>query len=134
MAVSARGAVRSLEFDRSGDRLTFITATGMLGLWDWRAGRAVDTHHRAESVALSADGKWAVVAEAEQRVTILELASGHKVFTLPSEGADIWCLAWAGDGMHLAVGLSDGLVALWDLGQVRSRLNQFGIDCPSMSR
>jgi tetratricopeptide (TPR) repeat protein len=57
--------------------------------------------------------------------------SGREVFTLPPEGSDIWCLAWAPDGKKLAVGLSDGGVAVWDLEQVRARLAEFGFDAPS---
>jgi WD40 repeat protein/tetratricopeptide (TPR) repeat protein len=130
----ARAALRSLHFAPAGDRLTFVTPGGTLGLWDWGRTKATDTHRRAESVAVSSDGRWAAVAGAGQSVTVAELKSGREIFALPPEGADVWCLAWAPDGSKLAVGLSDGRVAVWDLRQVRARLVEFGFDSPSTAR
>jgi serine/threonine protein kinase/WD40 repeat protein/tetratricopeptide (TPR) repeat protein len=130
----ARVALRSLHFAPAGDRLTFVTPGGTLGLWDWVRTEATDTHRRAESVAASSDGRWAAVAGAGQSVTVAELVSGREMLALPPEGGDVWCLAWAPDGSKLAVGLSDGRVAIWDLEQVRARLAEFGFDSPSTAR
>jgi WD40 repeat protein/tetratricopeptide (TPR) repeat protein len=130
----ARVALRSLHFAPAGDRLTFVTPGGTLGVWDWEVRAASDTHRRAESVAVSADGRWAAVAGAGQSVTVADLASGREVLALPPEGCDVWGLAWAPDGTRLAVGLSDGLVAVWDLEQVRARLADFRFDSPSTAR
>src|SRR5262249_33823188 len=127
----ARAALRSLHFATAGDRLTFVTPGGTLGLWDWEAKTAGDTKRRAESVAVSAGGRWAAVGGAGQRIPVPELVSGREVFTRPPEGSDVWSLAWAPDGTKLAVGLSDGQVAVWDLGQVAARLAEFGYDSPS---
>src|SRR5262249_12275195 len=129
----ARVALRSLHFTPAGDRLTFITPRGTLGLWGpGRAGgrkppRRGDTPRRADSVTVSADGRWAAVEQAGRNVTVVELGSGREVLALPAEGSDVWCLAWAPDGTKLAVGLSDGTVAVWDLEQVRARLAEFGL-------
>jgi WD40 repeat protein len=131
---SAQVALRSLHFTPGGDRLTFSTPGGALGLWDWAEKTSVDTHQRAESIALSADGRWAAVAGAEQRVIVVDLTSGREVLALPSEESDIWSITWAPDGTRLAVGLSDGRVALWDLEQVRGRLGEFGFAAPSTAR
>jgi serine/threonine protein kinase/WD40 repeat protein/tetratricopeptide (TPR) repeat protein len=130
----ARAALRSLHFAPTGDRLTFVTPGGTLGLWDWVRKEASDTQCRAESVAVSSDGRWAAIAGAGQSVTVAELGSGREVLALPPEGADVWCVAWAPDGSKLAVGLSDGRVAVWDLEQVRARLAEFGLDSPSTAQ
>jgi serine/threonine protein kinase/WD40 repeat protein/tetratricopeptide (TPR) repeat protein len=130
---NARPALRSLHFTPSGDRLTIITPGGTLGLWDWRTKKIHDTHRRAELVALSPDGRWAAIGEPAQKVTVIELASGREVLALPPEGSDIWCLSWAPDRKKLAVGLSDGTIAVWDLEQVRARLAKFGFDLPSLT-
>jgi WD40 repeat protein len=131
---SARTVVRALHFTPSGDRLTCITPGGTLGVWDWRSKKLTDTHRRAELVAVSPDGRWAAIGEAARKVTIIELATGREVLALPPEGSDVWCLAWAPDGRKLAVGLSDGAMAVWNLEQVRARLAEFGLDLPSMAR
>jgi WD40 repeat protein len=130
---TARPVPRSLHFVPAGDRFTCITPGSTLGLWDWQ-GRAKDTRRRAESVAVSADGRWAAVGGAGQGVTIADLTTGRDVLALPPEGADVWGLAWAPDGTKVAAGLSDGRVAVWDLGQVRARLAEFGFDLPSTAR
>jgi serine/threonine protein kinase/WD40 repeat protein/tetratricopeptide (TPR) repeat protein len=130
----ARVALRSLHFAPAGDRLTFVTPGGTLGLWDWQTKAEADTHRRAESVTVSVDGRWAAVGGAGQSVTVADLASGREFLALPSEGCDVWGLAWAPDGTKLAVGLSDGGVAVWDLEQVRARLAEFGFDSPSTVR
>jgi serine/threonine protein kinase/WD40 repeat protein/tetratricopeptide (TPR) repeat protein len=130
----ARVALRSLHAAPAGDRLTFVTPGGTLGLRDWEGKAASDTRRRAESVAVSADGRWAAVGGAGQGVTVAELASGREVLALPPEGADVWGLAWAPDGARLAVGLSDGGVAVWDLEQVRARLAEFGFASPRAAR
>jgi serine/threonine protein kinase/WD40 repeat protein/tetratricopeptide (TPR) repeat protein len=131
---NARVGLRSLHFTPAADRLTFLTRNGTLGVRDWRAKAAADTHRRAESVALSADGRWAAVAGAGQSVAVVELASGREAFALPPEGSEVWSLAWSPDGRKLALGLSDGAVAVWGLEQVRARLAEFGLDSPSTVR
>jgi serine/threonine protein kinase/WD40 repeat protein/tetratricopeptide (TPR) repeat protein len=126
--------LRSLHFTPAGDRFTFITPGGTLGLGDRRGKKVGDTHRRAESVAVSADGRWAAVGQTGRKVTVIELVSGREVLALPAEGSDIWCMAWAPDGTKLAVGLSDGAIAVWDLEQVRARLAEFGLYSPGTGR
>jgi serine/threonine protein kinase/WD40 repeat protein len=130
----AHVALRSLHFAPAGDQFAFVTAGGTLGQWDWAKKAATDTHHRAETLAVSADGRWVAVAGAGQSIAVADLLSGREVFALPPEGGDVWGVAWAPDGTKLAVGLSDGGVAVWDLEQVRARLAEFGFDGPSTAR
>src|SRR5262249_40859489 len=54
LLADVRVALRSLHFAPAGDRFTFVTLSGTLGLWDSEAKAAVDTHRRAESIAASA--------------------------------------------------------------------------------
>ena len=46
----------------------------------------------------------------------------------------VWGLAFAPYGRRLAVGRSDGGLAVWDLEGVRARLAEFGADVPEPSR
>jgi WD40 repeat protein len=126
--------LRTLQFDARGERLTFITTGHTLGVLDWQTGAVRDTGHKVFHVALAADGVRAAASSPDHEVTVYDLPSGRELLKLPAEGSDIWGLAWSRDGARLAVGLSDGCVAVWDLGQVRTRLAEFQIDLYSTSR
>jgi WD40 repeat protein len=130
----AQTGLRHLQFDASGERLTFITAEHTLGVLDWQSGAVRDTGHKVFHVALAADGVRAAASSPDHEVTVYDLPSGREVLKLPAEGSDIWGLTWSRDGARLAVGLSDGCVAVWDLQQVRARLSEFQIDLYSTSR
>src|SRR5262249_51840701 len=56
------GLLRTLHFAPAGSRLTVMTRAGMFGYWDWRGKYLTDTHRRADSCALSADGRWAALS------------------------------------------------------------------------
>ncbi len=130
--VRCRPEVRALNFDAAGERLTFVTDEGKLGTWDWRNGRpAGRAEQSAFQVALSPDGRWAATPNSGRGVVVLDRESGREALTLPPEAGDVWGLAWSADGTRLAVGLSDGGLAVWDLEKVRAALAEFGIDVPS---
>jgi serine/threonine protein kinase/WD40 repeat protein len=129
----ARPVLRSLHFDPSGKRLTFITQANTFAHWDWQQKKAFETQHRAESIALSADGQWVALGTSEQRITIVDRTTGFEAYTLPPEGSDIWCLTWSADGAYLAAGLSDGRVAIWNLREVRALLEKFEVRAATMS-
>jgi eukaryotic-like serine/threonine-protein kinase len=125
----ARVQLRSLHFDSAGTRLTFVHPDGTLGTWDWRNGEAARTARRpALHLALSAGGRWAATPGASGAVFVHDLDEHTDLLRLPPEGGDVWGLAWSGDGRRLALGLSDGGLAVWDLGEVRARLAEFGIE------
>ncbi len=67
-------------------------------------------------------------------IVLYDVTAGREIFSLPAEGSEVWGLAWSPDGGRLAVSLSDGGLALWDLEQVRARLTEFGIDVPPFAR
>jgi WD40 repeat protein len=129
--VRSQTGLRNLQFDARGERLTFITARHTLAVLDWPTGTARDTGHKVFHVALGPNGKWAAAASPDHEVTVYDLASGGELLKLPAEQSDIWGLTWSPDGSHLAVGLSDGCVAVWNLAQVRARLAEFHLDVPA---
>src|SRR5207248_2738755 len=77
------------------------------------------------------DARWVATSTPNHEVLVRQLRGPAPPLTLPAESSDVWCSDWAPDGRRLAVGLSDGGVAVWDLEQVRARLAEFGIDPPS---
>jgi WD40 repeat protein len=125
-------AVRTLHFDPPGKRLTFVSSDRTLALWDWESETPVpQTGAETFHLAVSPDGRWAARAKRDHQAVVSDLRTGAEVLALPPETGDVWSLAWSPDGTRLAVGLSDGGLAVWDLEQVRVRLSEFGITVPS---
>jgi serine/threonine protein kinase/WD40 repeat protein len=128
--------LRSLEFDPSGRFFTFVSTKGELATCDWGPkgeGRRRVRAKSASITALGGKGRWAATAIPGQSIAIHDLESNREWLTLPAEGSDIWSLAWSPDGARMAVGLSDGGVAIWNLQEVRSRLAELGCDVPALS-
>jgi serine/threonine protein kinase/WD40 repeat protein len=134
LPLRARNQVRSLHFDQGGRRFTFITPEGRLATCEWGAGearRVRTTDQPASAVALHGGGRWAAVAVPGHGITVYDLESKAEWLPLPPEGSDVWGLAWSPDATRLALSLSDGGVAVWDLEEVRSALGRLGLAVPS---
>jgi serine/threonine protein kinase/WD40 repeat protein len=133
-SIRASVQLRALHFDTAGKRLTFTTPAGTLAVFDWPNGPVRDTRLNAWQLALSPDGRWAATSNANSKgteeIVVYDLQAYREILRLPGEGSDIWCLAWSADGRRLAVGTSDGGVALWDLEAVCARLQEFGLPLP----
>jgi serine/threonine protein kinase/WD40 repeat protein len=128
----ASAVVRSLVFDPTGQRLFFVAADGKLASWDWRGtGGKQSTTRPAYHLALSPDGRWLATASPARGVVIDDRHTGTELLALPPEEGDIWALSWSPDGTRVALGLSDGGLAIWNLEEVRARLAEFGITAPS---
>jgi WD40 repeat protein len=131
LPLEAQTALRGLHFDAQGQVLTYVGKDGSLGIWDWPAGRARTPGPTVFHVALERSGRWAAASSATQGVVLCDVAAGREVLALPSEGADVWSLAWSPDATRVAIGLSDGGMAIWDLERVRATLADFGVALPS---
>ncbi len=131
LGVKAQFALRALHFDPAGKRLTFLTPAGTLGVLDWPGGKARDTGLKTHHLTLSPDGRSAAAANAEHEVVLYDFQTAREVLRLPPEDGDLWGLAWSREG-RLAVGMSDGGVALWDLPEVRARLAEFDLPVPQL--
>src|SRR5262249_29594975 len=80
------GKVRSLHFSAQGRHLAFLTRVGTFGMMDWQSKRVLDTSIRAETLAITHDGRYAALGDTQSQVKIIELETGSQVLTLPSEG------------------------------------------------
>jgi serine/threonine protein kinase/WD40 repeat protein len=125
-----RGALRALSFDPAGERLTFVGRDGNLGILDWRTATARVLPQAVFHPAFGPTGRWVAAANPAHGVVIYDTKAGRELFSLPAEESEVWGLAWAPDGRRLAVSLSDGALAVWDLDQVCARLAEFGIEIP----
>jgi hypothetical protein len=132
LPVAARRELRGLHFDAAGGVLTFVGRDGSLGVYDWLAGSTRFGPTRVFQLALDCAGRWAATSNPGHGVRICDVSAGTEMLALPPEGADIWALAFSPDATRVAVGMSDGSLAIWDLEQVRTSLAEFGLVMPSI--
>jgi WD40 repeat protein len=78
-------------------------------------------------VALSSDGRW-FAASWRRAVTVWDTQTRQPVFTLPEERSMPWSLAWNPTRNLLAVGTSDGSLAIWNIPRIRTQLAELGLD------
>jgi serine/threonine protein kinase/WD40 repeat protein len=128
LGVVAEPQGRGMSFDPAGRLLTFVSPNGRLARWDWERHMPVPTGGLpAFQWAPAVGGHWAATSGPDRSVVVYDLDAGAELLSLPAETSEVWCLAWAPDGRHLAIGLADGLVGIWDLEEVRTRLADFNI-------
>jgi WD40 repeat protein/tRNA A-37 threonylcarbamoyl transferase component Bud32 len=118
----------SLAF-RPGNELVFVAASGALEVWDVPGNRRVETigapgTFRSFHVAVSADGRWAAAERTPERVALVDLEQGEITWNFRGERSPVWSLAFSPDGRRLAVGLSDGGLAVWNLDRVRTLIDE----------
>src|SRR5262249_47032059 len=65
-------------------------------------------------------------------LVLYDLEQRREVLALPPEASDVWSLAWGPDGTRVALGGSDGGLAVWNLTEVGARLAAVGIALPRM--
>ncbi|HVS38820.1 MAG TPA: protein kinase [Gemmataceae bacterium] len=114
---------------RSANELVFVAADSTLEVWDVPGDRHVKTigasgAFRGGAIAVSADGRWAAAERTSERVALIDLEQGEIAWTFREERGSVWSLAFSPDGRRLAVGLSDGGLAVWKLDRVRTLIDE----------
>ncbi len=118
----------NLAFYPDSDRVTFVTAKGMVETWDARAPRRLSSFGReGHYIAASPDGRWLATVKDSSTVNLWSSRSGSQVFTLPQESGPIWSLAWSPDGERLGVGLADGGLEIWNVPGIQAELGRIGL-------
>ncbi len=121
-----------LAFDATGN-LVFITDQGTAEFWSVAADKSAfhigeTGHFKAPHIALSGDGKWLAALAEPGAVEIWNTTERKLAYAFrPERAASVWSLAWSPDNERLAVGFSDGDLAIWSLATIREELNQMGL-------
>jgi WD40 repeat protein len=68
-----------------------------------------------DALAISPNGKLAAWASDTREVTVWDLSTGKKLFTLKGHEETVWAVAFSPDGKSLASGSADHTVKVWDV-------------------
>jgi WD40 repeat protein len=121
-------------FDPTSKRLIIVADTGLAEAWDITTGQRAFSFggesHRQSSydglMALSSDGAW--LASTHGRFfTLRDQASSNILLRFPEEQAVLYSFAWSPNRELLAVGSSEGGLAIWNFGKIKARLDEIGL-------
>ncbi len=117
-----------------------VAAGGTVQAWGLRSETAIKEVSdgrplSASIVAVSPSGKLVAANASPSAVSLYDLENEQRIFALADEHAAVSDLAWEPSGRRLAVGLSDGSVAVWDIAKsVRELRGQPGRGSRSVRR
>jgi serine/threonine protein kinase/WD40 repeat protein len=122
----------NLSFLPDNRHVAFIARNGKPQVWDTTTGNMaceVVESPRFQSFhnALSPDGRWLVGDATAEALTLIDLKNKTTLLTLPSERSPIKSVSWSPDGKRIAVGLSNGEVAIWNMESVKTQLTEIGL-------
>lgn len=116
------GAVFSVAFNPSGDRLAVGTADGQIRLIDVRGSKPVELLAKSAahvdgvmSIAFSPDGKYLATGGADRMVQLWDAATMTPVRSMPGHTATVTAVAFNDDGSRIASVSNDKTVRLWDV-------------------
>jgi WD40 repeat protein len=115
-----------------GQSIIYVSKTGVAEVWNVKEDRQLSTFgepgtFNAPEVALSPDGKWFAALTLPDTVSIWHRPTGKLVFSLRPEAGTVWSLAWDPSSQQLAVGRSDGGLAVWHLPIIQEKLAASGL-------
>ena len=124
-----------LDYSRDGQSIFCIGPNSTIDRWsiaDNNYGMRYNSRPGSRFLSVSDNDRWAATTVASQ-VSIFDLEADKELLFLPPESSPPWCVAWSPDGRRVAVGLSDGGLSIWNLGEVRACLSEFNIELASMA-
>jgi len=115
-----------------GQSIIYVSNTGVAEVWNIEEDRRVDSFGApgtfgAPHIALSPNGKWFAALTQQDTVSVWHRPTGEHVFSLRPETGTVWSLAWDPSSEHLAVGQSDGGLAVWHLPRIQQKLTESGL-------
>jgi WD40 repeat protein len=113
-------------------RLTFVSDTGAVEIWDVEKNRQLpqlgdEDQFHSPHIALSKDGRRFAGLLRGDVVSVWSTADRKMLYSFRPEHSNVWSLAWSHDGDRLAVGLSDGGLAVWDIRVIHAELARIGL-------
>jgi WD40 repeat protein len=78
-------------------------------------------------IAATSDGRYLAGAHTPETVALWDVVARKRLFLFPPEHSEIWSLAFDPAGTKLAVGLSGGGVAVWDLSEMNRKLEELDL-------
>jgi WD40 repeat protein len=121
--------VYSVAFSPDGKTLTSGSWDKTIRLWEAATGKekkALKQSDHVTALAFSPDGKTLAsgrtrASESDERVRVLDAATGEDRAALKGHTSDVGCLAYSADGKLLASGSIDGVIKLWDVAASKER-------------
>jgi WD40 repeat protein len=100
----------------SGQKIFDLTAESPIG---------TDPTMSSGHIIVSADGRW--LAQGTPAIRIWDLHAKKLLLVLPEGRSPSYGLAWSPNKDFLAVGLSDGTIAIWNLPKIQSQLSKISL-------
>jgi WD40 repeat protein len=124
----------TLAMSPDSGQVTLVAADRHGETWDCRSGALVRRFgpplaFQAPHIALSGGGRLLAGLSKANEVALWSLTDngGRKLFSFRPEANNVYSLAWSPAGDRLAVGLADGGIAIWNVAEVRQRLDGLGL-------
>jgi WD40 repeat protein/tRNA A-37 threonylcarbamoyl transferase component Bud32 len=122
-----------LAFFPDGQRLAFVSRTGVAEVWDVAGDKRLfqlgeEDQFHAPHIALGKNGtRFAGLLQSDV-VSVWSTSDRKMLYAFRPEQSEVYSLAWSPDGNRLAVGLSDGGLAVWDLPMIETELARIGLE------
>ena len=112
--------------------IIYISKEGIAEVWNVRENRRIKSFgeagtFNAPQVALSPNGIWLAALIQLDTVSVWHTPTGKHVFSLRPETGAVWSLAWNSTSEDLAVGQTDGGLAVWHLPKIQKKLAESGL-------
>lgn len=125
-----------LVFQNGTDNLVYVNRNGQIQLWNWVADESDGqmgsmNQYQGPHIAISSDGVWLAALSQTDTITISDLRQRQELFTLRAERSAIWSMSWSADRSQLAIGLSDGGLAVWNLTHINDSLADLSLEYPN---
>jgi serine/threonine protein kinase/WD40 repeat protein len=121
-----------IAFLPDNESVIYVSKTGTAQIWNIKKDRGVRSFGEAGTfnaphISLSPNGALLAGLTQPDTVSVWDVRTGERLFSLRPVAGTVWSLAWDLTSAKLAVGQSDGGLAVWHLSQIQRKLAEMGI-------